>query len=136
MCTTRGSSRLSGFKRAILAALINAAAPAPAGARSSSRLSPSPSSRSAAAIRANVGPTHGPVEVSVLFSLVVPSTAGGSLAQDLYLLWPGEVDGEPVPGPPDPEIRRTVEGRGFQVTREGRLPLVARAIYSGRDRAS
>jgi len=74
------------------------------------------------------------VEVTVLFSLVVPSTAGGSVAQDLYLLWPGEVDGGPVDGPPDPEIRRSVEARGFQVTREGRLPLAARPIYAGRDR--
>ncbi len=86
-------------------------------------------------VRANVGPAPGPVDVSVLFSLVVPATAsGGALEQDLYLLWPGEVDGEPVAGAPDPELRRTVEGRGFQVTREGRLPLAARAIYSGRDR--
>lgn len=86
-------------------------------------------------VRANVGPVPGPIDVSVLFSLVVPATvSGGALEQDLYLLWPGEVDGEPVPGAPDPELRRTVEGRGFQVTREGRLPLAARAIYSGRDR--
>ena len=86
-------------------------------------------------IRANVEPKRGPVEVRLLWSLVVPATAGGgSLAQDLHLLWPGEVDGDPVAGPPDPEIRRTVEARGFQVTREGRLPLAARAIYSGRDR--
>ena len=86
-------------------------------------------------VRANVGPVPGPIDVSVLFSLVVPATvSGGTLEQDLYLLWPGEVDGEPVPGAADPELRRTVEGRGFQVTREGRLPLAARAIYSGRDR--
>ena len=86
-------------------------------------------------VRANVGPVPGPIDVSVLFSLVVPATvSGGALEQDLYLFWPGEVDGEPVPGAPDPELRRTVEGRGFQVTREGRLPLAARAIYSGRDR--
>jgi len=86
-------------------------------------------------VRANVGPVPGPIDVSVLFSLVVPATvSGGALEQDLYLLWPGEVDGEPVPGAADPELRRTVEGRGFQVTREGRLPLAARAIYSGRDR--
>ncbi|MGH7344647.1 MAG: hypothetical protein ACREK4_07025, partial [Candidatus Rokuibacteriota bacterium] len=70
----------------------------------------------------------------MLFGLVVPAAGGASLAQDLYILWPGEVDSEPVPGAPDPGLRRTVEGRGFQVTREGRLPLTARAIYSGRDR--
>jgi hypothetical protein len=86
-------------------------------------------------IRANVGPGRGPVEVSVLFSLVVPGTVKpDSVAQDLYLLWPGEVDGEAVAGAPDPELRRTVEARGFQVTREGRLPLAARTIFSGRER--
>ena len=86
-------------------------------------------------VRANVAPAPGPIEVSLLFSIVVPaSVSGGSLEQSLYLLWPGEVDGEPVPGAPDPELRRTVEGRGFQVTREGRLPLAARAIYSGGER--
>ncbi len=86
-------------------------------------------------VRANVGPAAGPVDVTVLFSVVVPATlSGGAVAQDLYLLWPGEVDGEAVPGAPEPELRRTVEARGFQVTREGRLPLSARAVYSGPQR--
>ena len=86
-------------------------------------------------VRANVGPKAGPIEVSLLFSLVVPaSVSAAALEQSLYLLWPGEVDGEPVAGAPDPELRRTVEGRGFQVAREGRLPLAARAIYSGGER--
>lgn len=82
-------------------------------------------------VRANVGPKAGPVDVTVLFSVVVPATSKGQSGQDLYLLWPGDVDGETVPGPPDPELRRTVEERGFAVTREGRLPLAARAVYSG-----
>ncbi len=83
-------------------------------------------------VRANVGPAAGPVDVTVLFSVVVPASAsGGVREQDLYLLWPGEVDGEVVAGAPEPELRRTVEARGFQVTREGRLPLSARAVYSG-----
>jgi hypothetical protein len=86
-------------------------------------------------VRANVAPKAGPIEVSLLFSLVVPaSVSAAALEQSLYLLWPGEVDGEPVAGAPDPELRRTVEGRGFQVTHEGRLPLAARAIYSGGER--
>jgi len=86
-------------------------------------------------VRANVAPKAGPIEVSLLFSLVVPaSVSAAALEQSLYLLWPGEVDGEPVAGAPDPELRRTVEGRGFQVTREGRLPLAARGIYSGGER--
>ena len=75
-------------------------------------------------VRANVGPKAGPIEVSLLFSLVVPaSVSAAALEQSLYLLWPGEVDGEPIAGAPDPELRRIVEGRGFQVVREGRLPL-------------
>src|SRR4029450_10430821 len=86
-------------------------------------------------VRANVGPATGPIEVSLLFSLVVPaSVRGGAVEQSLYLLWPGEVDGELVPGAPDPELRRTVEGRGVQVTGQGPLPLTARAIYSGGER--
>jgi hypothetical protein len=86
-------------------------------------------------VRANVGPATGPIEVSLLFSLVVPaSVKAAAVEQSLYLLWPGEVDGELVPGAPDPEVRGTIEGRGFQVLREGRLPLAARAIYAGGER--
>lgn len=63
-----------------------------------------------------------------------PTVSGGALAQDIYLLWPGAVDGESVPGGPEPELRRAVETRGFEVMREGRLPLSARAVYSGPQR--
>ena len=87
-------------------------------------------------VRANVVPAGGPIEVSLLWSLVVPPNVGGAaLEQDLYLLWPGAVDGEMVAGEPDPTLRRTVEERGFQVAREGRLPLSARAVFSGSQRA-
>ena len=87
-------------------------------------------------VRANVTPAGGPIEVSLFWSLVVPPNVGGAdLEQDLYLLWPGAVDGELVAGEPDPALRRTVEERGFQVVREGRLPLSARAVYSGPQRA-
>jgi hypothetical protein len=86
-------------------------------------------------VRANVGPKAGPIDVTVLFS-AVPATAPGKdqPAQDLYLLWPGAVDGETVEGAPDPELRRAAEARGFQVAREGRLPLAAREVYSGPQR--
>jgi hypothetical protein len=81
-------------------------------------------------VRASVGPAPGPVDVTVLFSVVATGAAGSdALVEDVFLLWPGEVDGESVPGAPDPELRRTVEARGFQVTREGRLPLSARAVH-------
>src|SRR4029434_8877810 len=82
-------------------------------------------------VRATVGPKAGPIDVTVLFSVVAPAGPGkGEAPQHLYLLWPGAGDGETVPGAPDPELRRAVEERGFQVTREGRLPLAARAVYS------
>jgi hypothetical protein len=136
MRITRGSSRLFGSRRALLAALMIAAAPGAASGQIFIAAQPKPEfTVGPLSIRASIEPKHRPVEVSVLFSLVVPAAPRGQIAQDLYLLWPGEVDGEPVAGAPDPEIRRTVEERGFQVTREGRLPLVARPIYTGRDRA-
>jgi len=145
MSTTPGSSRLSGSSRrpaarlvgsgrAIVAALLLVAAPGAVSGQVFIATQPKPEfTVGPLFVRANVGPKQEPVEVSVLWSLVAPQT-GAAAAQDLYLLWPGEVDGELVPGPSDPEIRRTVEARGFQVTREGRLPLAARAIYSGPNR--
>jgi hypothetical protein len=136
MRTTRESSRLFGFSRALLAALALAAAPAAAYGQVFIASQPKPEfTVGPLFVRANVGPGHGPVEVSVLFSLVVPATVkSDALAQDLYLLWPGEVDGQAVAGAPDPALRKSIEGRGFEVTREGRLPLAARAIAVGRNR--
>ena len=122
--------------RIVVAALLLAAAPGVASGQVFIATQPKPDfTVGPLFVRANVGPKPEAVEVSVLFSLEVPGTVKPeSVAQDLYLLWPGEVDGEPVAGAPDPEPRRTVEARGFQVTREGRLPLAARAIYSGPNR--
>lgn len=86
-------------------------------------------------ISANVGPRLGPVEVSVLWSLVVPpKTIGTALEQDLYLLWPATVDGETVPGARDPSLAAYLTERGFTVVREGRLPLYARQLYGGKRR--
>jgi hypothetical protein len=136
MRVTRESSRLFGFSRALLAAAALAAAPAAAYGQVFIASQPKPEfTIGPLFVRANVGPRPGPVEVSVLFSLVVPATVkSDALAQDLYLLWPGEVDGEAVAGAPDPALRKSIEGRGFEVTREGRLPLAARAIAVGRNR--
>ena len=85
-------------------------------------------------IRANVGPELGPVEVTVLFSLVLPATTiGTAIEQDLYLLWPGPVDGETVPGAPDPALTAYLTERGFTVVRDGRLPLHAHQLYGGKE---
>ena len=131
------SSRRFGSSRALLAALAFLATPAAASGQVFISTQPKPEFLvGPLSIRANVAPRSGPVEVGVLFSLVVPAGAKTDTVQhDLYLLWPGEVDGEPAAGAPDPEVRRAVESRGFQVVREGRLPLAARPIFSGRARA-
>ncbi|MBI4629076.1 MAG: hypothetical protein HY729_10220 [Candidatus Rokubacteria bacterium] len=86
-------------------------------------------------VRATVGPTRGPVEVAVVWSLAVPpGRSGAAVEQDLYLLWPGAVDGALVAGAPDPALRRYVAERGFSPVREGRLPLAARQLYGSRRR--
>src|SRR4029450_2429074 len=55
-------------------------------------------------VRANVGPKAGPIDVTVLFSVVPAAAAKDQPAQDLYLLWPGAVDGEPGAGAPAPGV--------------------------------
>src|SRR5439155_743169 len=55
--------------------------------------------------------------------------SAASIEQDLYLLWPDEVDALRVEGKPDPVLARYVEERGYSVTGEGRLPLYAQSLY-------
>src|SRR2546427_4978775 len=79
-------------------------------------------------VRATVTPKLGPPKVDVSFSIVVPP--GQSVVeQDLYLLWPGEVVGEPGLGPADPALEKDVADRGFTVIGGGRLSLTARNLY-------
>ena len=81
-------------------------------------------------MRASVSPELQAATLDILWSLVIPPTrSGGEIAQDLYLLWPDEVDGLKTPGPPDPTLARYVEERGFIVTGEGRLPLSVQTLY-------
>jgi len=83
-------------------------------------------------LRASVAEGGGPVALDVLWSIVLPANRTASeLAQDLYLLWPGEVRGEATPGKPDPVLARYVEERGFDIVGEGRLPLVALSLAEG-----
>src|SRR5262249_28618140 len=83
-------------------------------------------------LRASVAEGGGPVALDVLWSIVLPANRTASeLAQDLYLLWPGEVRGEATPGKPDPVLARYVEERGFDIVGEGRLPLVALRLAEG-----
>lgn len=83
-------------------------------------------------VRATVTPELGPIEVRVQWSLVVPPRrSGAAVEQDLYLLWPGPVDGETVGGAPDPVLAGYLTERGFTVVRQGRLPLDARQLWGG-----
>jgi hypothetical protein len=80
-------------------------------------------------VRASVAPELGRVTIDVLFSLgLPPGVRPADVAQDLYLLWPGAVSGQAGIGPPDPELQRHVESRGFAVIEEGRLKLLAQSV--------
>jgi hypothetical protein len=59
--------------------------------------------------------------------ILPPDRTAGDIAQDLYLLWPGEVVGTPGTAGGDPALRRQVETQGFQVKETGRVRLSARA---------
>ena len=82
-------------------------------------------------VRASVTPDIGPTTVDVFLSLVVPPDRGADdvVDGDLFLLWPGALLPAAGLGPPDPDLARYVERRGFTVTEEGRLELSARALY-------
>jgi len=76
----------------------------------------------------NVQPGLGPLTVTITWSLAPPS--GGRAArldaQDLFLLWPGEVVEAATPGPADPALTRELEAGGFSVVASGRLALGSR----------
>ncbi len=116
----------------LLAALLVAGAPGAARAQLFFSSRPDPAFEiGPLMIRANVTPELGPVEIHVLWSLELPpNRSAKGIEQDLYLLWPGEVHGEPAGEKVDPALARYVEARGFSVISEGRLPLVAQNLYA------
>src|SRR5215472_2470373 len=66
--------------------------------------------------------------VSVSWSLTLdPHRRASDIAQDLYLLWPGEVVGTAGAPGADPPLARQVEALGFRVREHGRLRLAARS---------
>jgi hypothetical protein len=70
----------------------------------------------------------GPLTVLVAFSVAPPPARDPSeFAQDLYLLWPGELIGADGADGADPTLVRHVEGVGFKVLAHGRVPLDARS---------
>jgi len=84
-------------------------------------------------ITANVGPKDvedrpGPLMLLVAFSVAPPPARDPSeFAQDIYLLWPGELVGTDGADGADPLLVRQVEGAGFKVLVHGRVPFSARS---------
>ncbi|MGH7392441.1 MAG: hypothetical protein ACREM3_23740 [Candidatus Rokuibacteriota bacterium] len=117
---------------AVLAALLALGAPAAAGAQAFLAATPDPPFEVGPLfVRARVTPELGDTRVDVVFSLVTPpATDVAAVAQDLTLLWPGAVVGDPALGKPEPAFGRAVEPQGFTVIDEGRVPIVARNLYA------
>lgn len=115
---------------ALLAALLIGGAPAAAKAQLFLASRPHPEfTIGPLIVRASVGPQLGPVTVDVLWSLVIPpDRSAASLEQDLYLLWPGAVEGE-AGAAPAAALSRYIEQRGFTIINAGRLPLFAQGLY-------
>ena len=87
-------------------------------------------------ITANVEHKHvedrpAPLTLVVSFSVAPPPGRDpAELAQDIYLLWPGELvgkDGNDATEGADPALVRQVEGAGFKVLVNGRVPYSARS---------
>lgn len=83
-------------------------------------------------VRATVREAPGTVPVVVTWSLrVPPERRAADVAQDIYLLWPGEVRNDVPDGKPDAALARYVTEQGFDVVGEGRAGLLARGLADG-----
>ena len=105
-------------------------APAPAGAQLfvASRPDP-PFTVGPLMVRATVREGPGPVPMVVGFSLqLAPDRKATEIAQDVFLLWPGEVVDAAPDRKPDAMLARYVVDQGFEITGEGRLTLTARNL--------
>ncbi len=76
----------------------------------------------------DVADRPGPVTLQVSFCIAPPPARDPSeFAQDIYLLWPGELTGTAGADGADPALARQVEAAGFKVLAHGRVPLSARS---------
>src|SRR5438105_9036708 len=68
-----------------------------------------------------------PVTVTVSWSVArAANRTPAEIAQDLYLIWPGEVASTVHGDPADAPLARQVEALGFTIKKHGLLPLSAR----------
>ncbi|HEV8585627.1 MAG TPA: hypothetical protein VGT02_11720 [Methylomirabilota bacterium] len=119
-------------------AILLAALPAPASAQAFLASKSKPGFEvGPLTVRAQVTPKLGPVDISVIWSLVPPPTGSAAgLEQDLYLMWPGPLQPDAKAGSGDPALEKYVTERGFEVTTSGRLAYSALNLYrTGTDRA-
>ncbi|HEY7654761.1 MAG TPA: hypothetical protein VIG07_18235 [Methylomirabilota bacterium] len=78
--------------------------------------------------RKDVGDQPGPLALQVSFSVAPPPARDPSeFAQDIYLLWPGQLVGTDGADGADPTLAREVDGAGFKVLVHGRVPFSARS---------
>jgi len=78
--------------------------------------------------RKDVDDHSGPLALQVSFSVAPPPARDPSeFAQDIYLLWPGQLVGTDGAAGADPTLAREVEGAGFKVLVHGRVPFSARS---------
>ena len=109
-------------------ALILAAAPARAQLFVASRPDP-PFTIGPLMVRATVTEGPGPVPVVVGFSLqLAPNRSPADVAQDVFLLWPGEVVNAAPDRKADATLARYVTDQGFEITGEGHVKLMARNL--------
>ncbi|HWO06185.1 MAG TPA: hypothetical protein VNQ54_15400, partial [Methylomirabilota bacterium] len=109
-------------------AIILAAAPARAQLFVASRPDP-PFTIGPLMVRATVTEGPGPVPVVVGFSLqLAPNRSPADVAQDVFLLWPGEVVNAAPDRKADATLARYVTDQGFEITGEGHVKLMARNL--------
>lgn len=109
--------------------LVGSAAPAGAQLFIASRPEP-PFTVGPLMIRGRITEGLSAVVIHVLWSLVMPGgVRPADVAQELYLLWPGEVESlAPSAGKADPTLAQYVTDRGFSVVGDGRLDLFAQSL--------
>ena len=121
----------SGRVRPFLLAVPLLLAPAPASAQIFLSARPSaPFTVGPLIVRAAIVEGSTVVTVNILWSLVLPAGArAADVAQDLYLVWPGEVQDDAAgASKPDRDLARFIEERGFSVTGEGRVGLFGQSV--------
>ena len=86
-------------------------------------------------VRANVTPELGPIVVDITFSLAVPAgRSGAGMEQDIVLVWPSAVLGDPKLGGSEPALEKFVAARGLDPIDSGRVSYAARNLYGSEGR--